>query len=273
MVKRKLNFLKKMDTKVKIILAIGVVILSYVIAKLVSFSIIKVKDGKINDKIKSKLLMDFIAKVSTFIIVTIGLFIALKIVGFDLSTILVVIGSVGIGIALALKDFLTGCVNGIVIVYMNYYNIGDLIQVDDLIAIVKDFNLVNTIVEDIEGIKHIIPNTTMVSDRFSNLSKNEYAWTGAEACISNSDVNLDVKSLLDKFNKELVEMPENDKKVAYTFVEEMNKYGTVIGGGIDVKPDKFWDMRKMIRIKLRDFLTRNKVRLCGPLPRYPTGQS
>ena len=272
MVKKKVklnNFIYQKDIKLKILYAVVILIVSFIIGK--SFGIIlrKMQENRLDTNINNKLLIDFISKVSYVLIMLTGSFFALKIIGFDLSTILVVLGSVGIGIALALKDFLAGCVNGIVIVYMNYFKMGDLLQVDDLMGNVVDFNLLNTTLEDIEGIRHIVPNTKLVDDKFANLSKMEYAWTGAEACISNSAIDLDVKSLLEKFNKELVEMEENDKKEAYTYVEEMNKYGTVIGGGIDVKAENFYSVRKLIRLKLRDFLRRNKVLLCGPLKREP----
>ena len=272
MVKKKVklnNFIYQKDIKIKILYAVVILIVSFIIGKSFGLMLRKINESRLDTNINNKLLIDFISKVSFFLIMLTGSFFALKIIGFDLSTILVVLGSVGIGIALAIKDFLAGCVNGIVIVYMNYFKMGDLLQVDDLMGNVVDFNLLNTTLEDIEGIRHIVPNTKLVDDKFANLSKMEYAWTGAEACISNSAIDLDVKSLLEKFNKELVEMEENDKKEAYTYVEEMNKYGTVIGGGIDVKAENFYSVRKLIRLKLRDFLRRNKVLLCGPLKREP----
>lgn len=256
----------------KIVLGLIIFIIFFVFSKFAGIIIIKLNQWKNKDKkvdSSKGLLFNFIVKSIVFVCIVIGAFISLSFMGVNLSTILVILGSAGLGIAFALKDFLSSCVNGMVIISLDYFKIGDLIKVGETLGNVTNFDLLTTSVTDIEDIVHIIPNNKIVGDEFLNYSKNETVFVGASACISNSNVNVDIQRI---FKEIKVEMKKSKyihpKGKVWVYIDKMTDNGTVIGGGFDCDPEKFFDAQRSWEIDFRMFLKKKKIRLCTSGSRY-----
>lgn len=182
----------------KVIQAIVTVIIFYFIAlytlKKIS-SITFTKDGKIDSKSKNKILMDLFSKILYYIIIITGVLSGLVILGFNLSSLLVVFGSMGLAIALSLQNTMTNASSGIMILALDYYNIGDLVKIDGNEGVISEFNLFTTSLKDANGLIITLPNLSIVSKTIINYTKNENVTISVNVEVPNSKNNISDKLL------------------------------------------------------------------------------
>ena len=214
------------------------------------------------------MVIEFLKKVIGISIIIIGIYVSLSFIGMDMSTILVFLGCAGLGVALALKDFIASCVNGIIIITLNYYKVGDLIKYGELLGNVSSFNLVNTIIKDVDGVSYIIPNSKIVNDGYVAYSKDEKISLGVEACVSSADPSVNIQKILDGLKEELKNKDYNNSDQSFVFISEMNEFGTVIGGGFKVNAENYFMARKLLRFRVREYLRKQGVLLCNSGSRY-----
>ena len=137
----------------KYIQSVIIFIIFYIIAINIYNSIIKKINEKQDDKKENKIKIsyDFFASFIFYFILFIGLFFSLLNAYIDTNSIMVVLGSSGIAIAFALQNSLTQVINGLIILYFNYYELNDIIQVGDNLGKVVGFTLLNTTIETHEN--------------------------------------------------------------------------------------------------------------------------
>ena len=152
----------------KYIQSVIIFIIFYIIAINVHRSIIK----KINEKQdRVKISYDFFASFIFYFILLVGLFFSLLNADIDTNSIMVILGSSGIAIALALQSSITQVINGLIILYFNYYELNDIIQVGEYLGTVTGFTLLNTTIKTHENnINIIIPNTEISSKVIYNFT-------------------------------------------------------------------------------------------------------
>ncbi len=262
----KKNGYKLQDFFKKIIFAISVFLVFFFISKVISFFVKKTKylknKNKVFDKISKNILLNFISRVISFIIIIIGLFISLSIMGLNTGSILVIMGSLGIGIALALKDFLTECVSGLVVIALNYYNIGDVIKINDTIGVVSKFDLLNTSIIDFQNVVSIIPNNSIVGSEFTNYSKEEYIFVSMDICLSNSKKTVNYKKIFEELTEKLKDLKYCENKEAKIRISKMDEQGTVIRPMMKVKGENFFVGTNELSLYSRDFLEKKNILLC-----------
>ena len=183
-----INKEKIVHSAVNFLFSIIIFILFYTIAKI---SVNKIQKIKVNKKEKdnddliipkpnpednqifSQLHRKFLAELIYYILIFIGIIFALTKLGVNISSLLVILGTIGVGLAFGFQNFVKEIISGIVILVLNYFNLGDLIKVNDNIGYVQKFNLTNTTVITNFGETIIIPNSLISSDSFTNITKND----------------------------------------------------------------------------------------------------
>jgi small-conductance mechanosensitive channel len=121
----------------------------------------------------SQLYRNFIAYFVFYVLILIGLIFAFTKMGFNISTFLVILGSVGIAIAFGFQNLIQEIISGILILIFKYFNLGDLVKIKADVGYVQDFNLINTTIITNSGEVIIIPNNTITTDAFTNYTKND----------------------------------------------------------------------------------------------------
>ena len=99
-----------------------------------------------------------------YLIIILGIMIALDNLGFSKTTLVTLLGTIGFGLALALQNLFTNVIAGIYIGFKNLFKIGDYLEVNDSSGhlrqgIITDVDLFVTTIQSEDGIKNIIPNT------------------------------------------------------------------------------------------------------------------
>jgi small conductance mechanosensitive channel len=119
---------------------------------------------------RSGTLSRFLTSVSTVIIVIMSLIMVLSEIGVDIAPLLVGAGFVGIAVGFGGQKLVSDILNGLFIVTEDYYSAGDVIRVAGIAGLVEDVNIRRTILRDLDGIVHIIPNGQI--ETASNFTKN-----------------------------------------------------------------------------------------------------
>lgn len=104
-------------------------------------------------------------------VIILGLIISFKIVGIDIATLF---GFMGLGIGLALKDFLSNFIAGVLILTQKKFKIGDIVSVDGKTGTIKEIDSRATEILSFDGTNLIIPNATMLNAVVENFTSNTF---------------------------------------------------------------------------------------------------
>jgi small conductance mechanosensitive channel len=204
---------------------------------------------------------EFIAKFIFYIIILIGLVVALTKLGFNISTFLVVLGSIGLAIAFGFQGLIAQIISGILILFFQFFNLGDLVQINNDIGFIQDFNLVNTTFITNNGIKVIIPNNAITVGSFTNYSVNDEIFVMFDVSISNNykvNYELLIERLIEavKTSKYVI-----DKKNISVVVYDMSGPGTKLKIKAKIASENYFGGTSNIRLIVRQTLEDEKIRL------------
>ena len=237
-------------------LYILVLILSYFIA-LTTFSYLRDLSDK-TIKINHKLMYDTFSNILFYVIILSGVFFVLVQLGFNLNTILVVLGSVGLAIALALQESITNVTSGLMILFLEYYDKGDLIETDGIVGYVDNFNLFNTTLKNLDKVTITFPNKEIIGKPLTNFYKSETAQVSFLINVSNYDKTVNINEISDKIVKSLQDnckyvIDNNDVRVT---VSDMSNAGTILKVKFAIESKNYIDAKndsqKIVRDTIKD---------------------
>jgi small conductance mechanosensitive channel len=130
----------------------------------------KSKRAQQEAKKRSDTLSGFLNQTISIIVVFLALFMILSEIGVDIGPLLVGAGFVGIAVGFGAQKLISDILNGLFIVIEDYYNVGDVVSIAGLIGTVEEVNVRRTVLRDLDGIVHIVPNSLV--DKASNYTKN-----------------------------------------------------------------------------------------------------
>ena len=151
---------------IKTVISIIIIIASVITATLVS--------NKLNNTIinnNRKIVIATLSNIVYYVIILIGLLISLLNAGFQIGSIIVVLSSLGIAVALGIQNILTQFVAGLTITFNNMYNINDYIITNGTEGRVTNFNLLTTILTNHDNISTTIPNDKIVNTNLTNITQ------------------------------------------------------------------------------------------------------
>ncbi|MDU7692857.1 MAG: mechanosensitive ion channel [Helicobacter sp.] len=142
--------------------ALIIVILGYFIALF-----LKRKTRKILSK-KDEILAIFTAQLVFIISLIVVAITALSALGVQVASILAVLGTAGLAIALALKDSLSSIAGGIILIVLRPFTRGDIVEINGIEGRVECVTLFNTTVRLHDNKLAIIPNRNIASSNIIN---------------------------------------------------------------------------------------------------------
>jgi small-conductance mechanosensitive channel len=119
---------------------------------------------------ESRQIAELIAAIVRVIIFIAGIFIALDFVGLTgtVTSLLAGAGIIGLAIGFAFQDMTENLIAGIAMGIRKPFQIGDVIEADDVFGTVKAINLRNTLVETFFGQLEIVPNKILFRNIVTN---------------------------------------------------------------------------------------------------------
>ena len=112
---------------------------------------------------KNKAAIYLIRDIINYIIYFIALMIILQFFGINLAGTLLSLGIVGIAVSFAAKDIISNLFSGIILIIGKSIQVGDTIEINNKKGIVERISLRSTTIVDDNGIRDIIPNSTLTN--------------------------------------------------------------------------------------------------------------
>lgn len=103
-----------------------------------------------------------------YFLVTVGFFLALSILGVDLTSFALVVGALGVGVGLGLQDLVKNFFSGLVLLFERPVRVGDTVILEGDWATVKKIGLRATTVTTFDRSEIIVPNGDLTSKRVTN---------------------------------------------------------------------------------------------------------
>lgn len=141
-----------------------------------------------------------IIQIGKYLIYVIGIAIALKSIGIDITVLIIGSSALFVGLGFGLQEAFRDFVSGIILLFEGDVMIGDVIELDNgIVGIVKRINLRTSKVRTRDGIVMIVPNSQLINDRVINWSNsNKLTRFNVEVGVAyGSDVQLVKKILLE----------------------------------------------------------------------------
>jgi small conductance mechanosensitive channel len=252
----------------KVITSIIIIIVSFIIAKVIYQVIIsKAVDTTSTEKskknmINNRIIMETFASIIYYFIFVIGFLIALVNLGIQLNSIFVILGSIGLAIALSIQGTISNISAGIMILLLEYYDIGDLVQVNGIMGGIDKFDLFTTTLRDSNNVILKVPNNMIISSVLTNYTKNEDVLVVFSVKVSNNnEVNYDnlIDSLKDAIEKYCTYLTDKDK--IKIIISDMADSGTKFDIKIPIKSVNYLAARNLSQQIVRDVFVNNNLLL------------
>lgn len=153
---------------------------------------------------KSKLPIDFARKNSLYLIIkyfvwVVAIVIALQAGGVNITILLAGSAALFVGLGFGLQQLFNDMVSGIILLFDGTIQVGDIIEVDGIVAEIEEINLRTSNVRSQDDIVMVIPNHKFVSENVINWSKQrKHTRFRVQVGVSyDSDVNL-VREVLER---------------------------------------------------------------------------
>ncbi|WP_339382847.1 mechanosensitive ion channel domain-containing protein [Microcoleus asticus] len=111
-----------------------------------------------------------IAVIIGYLIVAFGAIVAIQSIGFNLASFAVVAGGLGVGIGFGIQDLTTNFVSGLTLLLDRPVKVGDFVELEGLMGIVKKISIRSTIIQTNDDSSVIVPNSKMISNKIVNWS-------------------------------------------------------------------------------------------------------
>lgn len=111
-----------------------------------------------------------IGRVFGYLILALGILVALQPLGVNATTLAVFGGAIGIGVGFGLQDVVKNFVAGLIILVERPVQVGDSIEIGDVIGDVTEVRGRATVIRTNDDIYLIVPNSKFISDIVTNRS-------------------------------------------------------------------------------------------------------
>jgi len=105
-----------------------------------------------------------------YVLIVIGLFLAINLVGIQMTSLTVIFGLLGVGIAFGLQNITSNFVSGLILLFERPVNVGDYIEVSGAMGKVQSINMRSTTVITRDNITLIVPNSSFIEGTVTNWS-------------------------------------------------------------------------------------------------------
>lgn len=125
-------------------------------------------------KIQNIEMLQLIFLVTRWSVIIMGTIIALDQVDFDVTGFIAGLGVVGFTIGFALQDIAKNFVSGLLLLYRQPFNLGEMVSVSDYLGKVKEINVRDTVIETLDGELVIIPNREVFENPIMNYTHTRF---------------------------------------------------------------------------------------------------
>ena len=179
------------------VIAIIILIIGF---KLVNFLIKRIKKGRGFNKLE-KTTQSFLLSLLSIFLKSIVIITCAGELGIPMTSIIALLGSVGLALGLALQGGLSNIAGGVMIMFFKPFRVGDFIDNGTYSGTIKEINIFHTIMSTYDNKMIVIPNGNLSNSVITNYSKYPERLLDIPVTIDYKSNLDDVKSVLTKIAK------------------------------------------------------------------------
>lgn len=104
-----------------------------------------------------------------YLLLAIGIIVALSALGFDFSNLVLIASALGVGIGFGLQSIFNNFISGLIILFESHLKVGDYIELESgLKGEIREINVRSTLITDNDGIDVLVPNAEIISNKVLN---------------------------------------------------------------------------------------------------------
>lgn len=103
-----------------------------------------------------------------YLIITIGILLALSVLGIRMSDLSLIAGALGVGIGFGLRNIMANFVSGILMIFERPVQLGDVVEVDKIFGDVHRIGVRATTIKTYDGSEVIVPNADFITKEVTN---------------------------------------------------------------------------------------------------------
>jgi len=172
--------------------------------------------------------------------------------GINIGPILAGAGILGVALGFGAQYMIRDFLAGLFIIIENQYREGDVVCLDGTCGLVEDITLRKTILRDLDGIVHHIPNGEI--KKASNLSK-KFARVNLNIGVAYKEDLNKVIEVVNEVGKELAEDPEWEESIInppqFLRIDDFGESAIIIKILGETKPLKQWDVTGELRKRIK----------------------
>jgi len=252
-----LDWLASSGIRILVIIATAAVIyllLRYSIPPLIRRTVEHRMKGKFAEEIKQRAntMSSMLVKIGLGIIVILALITILSELGVNITALLAGVGIIGIAIGFGAQSLIKDYISGIFILLEDQYDIGDVVKVAGIAGLVEEVGLRRTVLRDLDGIVHSIPNSEITTA--SNFTKG-YSRVNLNISVAYGE---DLDRVIKVINKVCQEMAEDPGwKADILSTPQVLRVDNLGNSGIEIKilgdtmPIRQWAVMGELRLRLK----------------------
>lgn len=256
--------------RIALVLLLGLIVY-LVIRKIVPRLVTKTITLRMKDKPetaiakRSRTISFVITNTLGFVIGIVILFTILAELGINIGPALASLGILGLAVSFGAQSLIKDLINGLFILLENQFGIGDVVRVGGIAGLVEEVNLRRTILRDLDGVVHYIPNSEI--GIASNFTK-EYSRVNMNISVGYGE---DLDRVINVINRVCEQMAHEDawkEKIIKTpqvlRVDALGDSGIEIKILGDTKPVMQWEIMGELRKRIKQEFDKEGIEIPWP---------
>jgi len=214
---------------------------------------------------RTETLTKILENTATLVILAAAVLMVLKQVGIEIGPLLAGAGIIGLAVSFGAQSLVKDVINGFFFLFENDMNVGDVVEVAGVSGLVERINLRVTVLRDLEGKVHIVPNGQIAV--ITNMTKE---WSRAVV-----DIGIAYRENIDRAVEVLREIGEGlraDPTFGPLILEPMVVLGVdaFAESSINIKvmfktrPSKQWEVGREFRRRVKNVFDAKGIQIAYP---------
>ena len=198
-------------------------------------------------------------------IVLLVIFMILSELNVEIGPILAGSAVVGVALGFGAQWLIKDLIAGVFVLMENQYRVGDVVKVADVTGLVEEINMRKTVLRDLDGIVHHVPNGEI---RVASNYTRHFARVNLDISVA---YDTDLDNAIEVINRVCKEMAAEErwKKVLRTVpqvlrVNDLGDSGIFIKILGDVKPSEQWNVTGELRLRLKKVFDAEGIEIPWP---------
>lgn len=109
-----------------------------------------------------------------YLIIIIGILLALASLGITMQNMAIVLGAIGVGVGFGLQNIVNNFLCGLVILFERSIKIGDIVELESgLFGKISEVNVQNSTIGTFDGVDVLVPNSSLIASNVINWTKKD----------------------------------------------------------------------------------------------------